>query len=88
MATIRPGSPMAISKSLGRVQACVDQMVGVQECLKAGVNIAPTGLHAEHTLRVLALLQEELDNVYALSGRRSASAEADGSEWILRKLRP
>jgi hypothetical protein len=87
MVTILPDPATATSKALGRVQACIDQMVGVQECLKAGVNIAPAGMHAAHSLRVLALLQKELDRVYRHTGLRSPSAEADASEWLLRELR-
>lgn len=88
MVEIGPEAEKLLQRSLGRLQACVDQMVGVQTCLKGGVNIAPCGMHADHCLKVLELFQVQLDNLFDVTEQRSPSALADGSEWLLKQLRP
>ena len=88
MASIGPESRKLLQRSLGRLQACVDQMVGVNTLLEAGPNDAHCRMHAAHALKVLELLQGQLDTVFEVTEESSPSAMADGSEWLLKNLRP
>lgn len=87
MTNIGPESARLLQRSLGRLQACVDQMVGVNTLLEAGPNPADCRNHAAHALKVLELLQNQLDTVFDVTEQSSPSAMADGSEWLLRNLR-
>ena len=88
MTHIGPEASKLLQRSLGRLQACVDQMVGVNTLLEAGPSDPLCRMHAEHALKVLELLQGQLDTICEVTMERSPSAMADGSEWLLKNLRP
>jgi hypothetical protein len=88
MVHIGSESQRILRRSLARIQACVDQLVGQDVFIEAGGLIGMKIDPKETRKKVLAMLQRELDMVFEVSEQRSPAAEADASEWILRQLRP
>lgn len=76
-----------MSTAIGRIQACVDQIVGVHTSFEAGVDLTPGYGVGEHTLKVMALLQVELDKVLGLTQDPYGQRLADGSQWLLEQLK-
>lgn len=76
-----------MSTAIGRIQACVDQIVGVHTSFEAGVDLTPDYGLSEHTLRVMALLQVELDKALGLTPGPCVQRLADGSAWLLEQLK-
>lgn len=87
MAEIRVVNRQSITKSLGRMQACIDQLVGQDTFITAGT-VAPIDEHMAAIRRqVVQLMQLELDSIMEETGMRSPAGYADGSEWLLGELR-
>lgn len=88
MVEIGPEAEKLLRRSLGRLQACIDQLVGQDVFVEAG-GLAGMEINMSAIRRkVLELAQIELDNVLDMTEQRSPSADADGSEWLMRNLRP
>jgi hypothetical protein len=77
----------ALQRSLGRIQTCVDQLIGQDHFLPPIVTKELEGPLREARQHTMKLLQKELDNVLDLTGLRSPASEAEGAHWLLNELR-
>ena len=87
MTFISPGNSALVVGSLGRLQACLDQLVGQTTITLANPLMGIDAYDADVRRRVLMLAQKELHDVGHFTGLWSPSADADGSEWLMRTLK-
>lgn len=87
MTFISPGNSALVKGSLGRLQACIDQLVGQVTITMANPLMGIDAYDADVRAKVLTLAQKELHDVGLLTGLWSPAADADGAEWLLRQLR-
>lgn len=83
----QPGAD-AVTTALGLIQACVDQLQGQEVFAEFNVGGTYESYMAKARTVTLGVLQAQLNVVYVTTGLRSPVAEADGSESLLRTLRP
>lgn len=76
-----------MSQAIGRIQACVDQLVGLHtiavQNLDGGLQSDPS----EHSLKVLALLQPELDKALGLTNDPYNQRLTAGVDWLMEQLK-
>jgi hypothetical protein len=70
-----------------RVQACIDQAVGL-ETLQTAKIVAPTAEQwAIHYRKLSTLLQDAVDKYTSQHGQPDADHTVGAAEWLLRELR-
>jgi hypothetical protein len=87
MVEIGPEAEQALIVHLGRLQACIDQLVG--QDLAGTYLLLPdnTARLDEVRKKVTGLMQTELDKVLDLTVPYSPEGDSAGAEWMLRQLR-
>lgn len=78
--------PIIVAGDLGRLQACVDQVVGYCTIIAE----SPSEYLAEHVvthvLGVMQLLQDNVDGLVEILGAPSALDYGDGAVWLVTQI--
>jgi hypothetical protein len=87
MIEIGPEAEQALVVHLGRLQACIDRLIG-QDLAEPYLGLSGNKEHLATTRKkILDLMQAELDCVCDRTVPYSPVGDTEGAEWMLRQLR-
>jgi hypothetical protein len=75
-----------VQRLMARVQACVDQSVGLETFIEEGIVDVSLDQVRKHTGKVMSLLQEALDEYTEGHGLPAPLIDVEAVEWVVQRV--